>query len=121
MVWVKDDSDRYVNIDAWDFLDYQSLEDSEINKTIAFKIYLSDRNGKEYPLGYLRDCDEDIIKQITLGFEPFFQELEDFIYYYLEDEFDKDPSLCGENFEDKFQKRHNRIKEIFNKRFFYTP
>ncbi len=120
MIWIKDDSERFVNIDRWEFLDCQSLEDKKTGDIVGYKIYLEDKNGLEYILGYVKDADEDLLKQITLGFQPCFEDLSSRLYYYLDKEFDKDPMLCSENFETMFSERNKKIKELIETRFVHT-
>ncbi len=120
MIWIRDDSERFVNIDRWEFLDYQSLEDKENEEIAGYKIYLADKNGSEYILGYVKEADEDFLKQITLGFQPYFEDLATRIYYYLDREFDKDPVMCSENFETMFSARQKRINELIETRFVHS-
>ena len=90
MTWIKDYNEIMVNIDNWDFLDYVTIEDIE-NSVIAYKVFLSSRDGNEHTLGYLnaaRDRDaEDILKSITLGFQPDFDHLNFLIYFSKHKEF----------------------------------
>jgi hypothetical protein len=121
MTWIKDDIERFVNIEKWDFLNWQSIEDRKMGESIAYKIYLENTSEEKYVLGYI-NCKgvdpDDILKQITLGFQPNFYDLENIIYYYLDKEFDD--GIDCENFNEKYKKRMEKINELINTRFFET-
>ena len=99
--------------------DIQSVEDKNNGEVAACRIYLTDKNKKEHTLGYMKEADEDFIKQLTLGFQPYFETLLSRIYYYLEDEFDSDPQLCSVDFEIKYEARLKKIHEFMKSRFIH--
>ena len=86
MVWIKDQFETMVNIDKWNFLNYQSISDSETGKVVAYKIYLEGNSfsmSEEYILGYA-DFSleiEDIIAWIPRGINIHLYELDQVIWH----------------------------------------
>jgi hypothetical protein len=119
MTWIRDQNERLVNIDLWDFLDYQTIEDTEKNKICLIKIYLCDREDNEHVLGYLNinrlNDNEELVKQISLGFQPYFNTYATALYDYLDKEFD-DGMGC-DNFHEKYDERYMKISKLIGKRF----
>lgn len=119
MVWIQDANGSFCNLDNWYFIDYQSVEDKNSGEVAGYRIYLTDKKN-EHTLGYVKEADEDLIKQITLGFQPYFESLLSRLYYFLDGEFNRDPQLCSEDFEIMYDKRHKKIYELLKIRFIHS-
>lgn len=120
MVWIEDANEIFCNLDNWDFIGYQSVEDKNSGQVAAYRIYLMDKNKKEHTLGYVKSAEEHFIKHLTLGFHPHFETLSSILYDFLYVEFNKDPKLCSEDFESKYEARNKKIHEFMKSRFIHS-
>jgi len=122
MNWVRDSNERLVNIENWDFLDYQTISDEKTGLSVAFKIYL-ERNGEEQLLGYVNcqhgDGDE-ILERISKGVFVDLSTLEIVLYYYLGKEFyeeNGDMPADHKAWGVAYDERNEEIKKLISKRF----
>ncbi|HUD01380.1 MAG TPA: hypothetical protein VMR37_03575 [Rhabdochlamydiaceae bacterium] len=122
MNWVKDEQDRLVNIDNWDFLNYQTISDKKTDLPIVYKIYL-ERHGEEQVLGYIaceHEDGEEIIERISKGVAVHLSTLESALYYLLDREFDEEMGkmpLDANGFDAAYNKRKKEIEKMIGKRF----
>jgi len=77
MTWMMDEDERLVNIDNWDFIDLQTISDTETGKVIIYKVILS-RGENECILGYVTAKDHDhytLLDMISKGVSVHFSSL----------------------------------------------
>ena len=114
--WVKDQDEKWVNIDNWDFLNYITYEDKNSGQVFCYEIYVKDRNDKSEVLGYvdIKEGDiEDILPRICKGISPNFQTLREIIYW----KFDGEWGVTSENFDETNEKANKKIQSLIGKRF----
>lgn len=120
MTWVRDFNERLVNIDNWDFLNWQAISDRKTKHIVCFKIYL-ERKNEQCVLGYVsikHGYGDEIIEQISKGVHVYFYGLENSLYYYLDKEFDeKFGEVDTENFKKHYEKRILEIGKLIETRF----
>jgi hypothetical protein len=124
MVWIKDESDKWVNIDSWDYLDYRTLEDKENNENpIVYEFIVSDRFTKEHTLGYksidVIEHAEEYCEKIIKGNAVYLETLESVLYEYLKNELNElyGEMSIGKDFEKQYNQRMEYINNIKYKRF----
>jgi len=122
MTWVKDQNERYVNIDNWDFIDYTTITDKNNDETVACKIYL-EKNNEIYVLGYTDNTNPfdvyKIIEMITKNMYFDLETLESFLYYYLNKELDEifNDEIKNKSFDEIYDMKYKVINELIGLRF----
>jgi len=91
MTWIRDCDGYMVNIDKWDFLNVITVEDTLLETSVFYKIYLQSRDKQECLLGYFNinktdfeEIQEQIIKGCSFHFDTLDQVIKRYIYFRKE-------------------------------------
>ena len=84
MVWVKDQYGNAINIEKFKRISYYEIIDSKTNKIAFYKICLDECIlNSEYELGYVKECDDELLINLSKGIEIYLVGIEDITTFYL--------------------------------------